>query len=382
MVVHHYFPLGSGNVGDHMVAHAIRSQLTRHLQPHLGPVRFVDFPVNDRYEAADRPIGLMGDNLARSNAEADLVVIGGSNLLEPRKPRPDKTTGKRAGRWSVFTTLEAVRQLRVPVLLVGMGTGSSFGESIRPYLEPTTSEIRELFARSFAHSVRDTTTVRQLAGIGVQTQCTGCPVTFLTPAEIKAQPASLPLAVSLPPAYIRRSLLGKWFMAGTLSYIHSLHREGVKVLVTLHEDRDVPFAREHISPGIEVFYTDDLHRQLDRFSEIRGMVGFRLHAALTAWGLGKPVIPVGIDWRGRGFIETIAADDYSITPGYVGRFAALRSLTRTLLSGDPALLARQAAAKAHLMALHEDFLRKAAESLRDLVNARRQQPAGTAPRTH
>lgn len=356
LTVHHYFPLGSGNIGDQMVARAIQTHLPRF----FGPCTFVDVPVNDRYSAGDREIGLRGSNLDRTNAEADLVVIGGSNLLEPRKPRRVDGKGPRRGRWSVFTDADAIARLRPPSLLLGMGTGSSFGQGVRPYLEPTVTEIRNLFARSFAHAVRDVTTVEQLARIGVRTRCTGCPVTYLEPTPVTPQDASLPLAISLPPYYIRDYLLGRLFMKGTLDYIARLHAEGVPLLVTLHEDRDVAFAREHLPKGVPTFYTEDLDEQLTVLRRTRGMIGFRLHAALTALALGKPVIPVGIDHRGLGFIRTFKAADLSIRSARPFQFAKLRTLTRRLLDNDPAVVNHWATLKTQQMADYDAFLAEAA----------------------
>jgi hypothetical protein len=362
LVVHHYFPIGSGNIGDAMVARAIQEQLPRH----LGPCRFVDVPVNDRYEGQDREIGLRGANVDRSNAEADLVVIGGSNLLEPRKARRWNGRGPRRGRWSVLTTVEEIARLRVPSMLVGMGTGSSFGQSIRPYMEPATSEIRALFARSFAHSVRDVVTVERLRQIDVQTRCDGCPVTFMSDAPVVAQSDEFPLAVSLPPHYIRNSLAGKLFMHGALSYIRWLHERKVPLLVTLQEDRDVAFARDHLPRGIEVFYTESLDEELDRFRRIRGMIAFRLHAGLTALALGKPIIPVGIDWRGLGFIRTIDAGAISIRSLRPFQFVKLRRLTERLLAGDRKLIEHLDAAKGRLAGSFDDFLDRAARTFREV----------------
>jgi polysaccharide pyruvyl transferase WcaK-like protein len=363
--VHHYFPLGSGNVGDHMVAHAIQSQLPEY----FGPCEFTSIPVNDRYSATDRPIGLRGDNLDHTNAHADLVIIGGSNLLEPRKPRRTGDSGTRLGRWGVFTDLDSIRRLRVPVLLLGMGTGSSFGQSIRPYVEPSVSEIKALFDKSFAHAVRDVTTVEQLARIGVSTRCTGCPVTFLSDRPVEAQ-TSGPLAVSLPPYYIRDSLQGRWFMHQTLRYIRWLIGREIPVLVTLHEDRDVAFAKSHLPPPapplFDIYYTESLPDQLARFESIRGMVGFRLHAALTAWALGKPILPVGLDWRGKGFIRTIGSDAYSLWPGRWGQFSALRKNTLRLLAADSDLLAHQQQARAALHRSYHAFLSEAGERFRSI----------------
>src|SRR6185369_2841090 len=106
--VHHYFPLGSSNVGDALVAHAIRTALRRQ----LGALEFVSFPVNDRCKNSDQPFGLLGENLDRTNAEADLVVVGGSNLLEPRKPlRPDRPKAK--WHWGVCTDTDSLQRLQV-----------------------------------------------------------------------------------------------------------------------------------------------------------------------------------------------------------------------------------------------------------------------------
>src|SRR5690606_27689850 len=127
MIVHHYYPLGSDNVGDHLVARAIRQALRRH----FGAFEAVDMPVNDRYHG-DRPIGLRGENIERSNQEADLIVVGGSNLLEPRRLK--KKTAGRPG-WGVFTDARSIERIEKPLLLLGMGTGSDFGRPVPPYDE-------------------------------------------------------------------------------------------------------------------------------------------------------------------------------------------------------------------------------------------------------
>src|SRR5437868_3293567 len=254
MVVHHYFPLGSTNVGDHLVARAIRDAVLRH----FGAVEFVEIPVNDRYRDADRPIGLQGENLDRTNAEADLVIVGGSNLLEPRKPRRGR------GGWGVFTDVNSIRRLRPPLMLLGMGTGSSFGKSIRRYYPPARDD-----------------------------------------------------AIDVEPA------------------------------------------KEWVPRGVEVFYTDDLDALVARFQASRGVIGFRLHAALLGLGLGKPVIPVGVDWRGLAFIETIDADAISTRAHRFGQFAKLDALTDRLLSDDPTLISHLAREKANQLESYHAFLSSA-----------------------
>lgn len=374
LVVHHYHPLGSGNVGDQMVVFALRQHLVRH----FGPCVFVDMPVNDRCTDPGRPIGLKGANLARSNAEADLVVIGGSNLLEPRKPRPDPATGRRVGRFGIDTDLDAVEQLRVPLLLVGMGTGSSFGQPIRPYTPETVAVLRRLFAKAFAHDVRDRTTRQALHRVGIETTCTGCPVLFLTEGRVRPAKDG-PLAVSFPPFYIGRTLAGRLWLFRTFGYIRELHRRGVSLIVTLHEDRDVGFVRERLPADIPVFWTETPEEQRRFFEQVRGVIGFRLHAALLGLGLGKPVIPVGLDWRGRGFIETFNAQRWSVSAARplldgLRLRRQLHGLTDRLLAADEGLVEFWANAKAEALRAYHGFLADAAQRFWRL----HQKPASTA----
>jgi hypothetical protein len=369
LTVHHYFPLGSENVGDHLVARAIRGAISRH----FGPANFVDLPANDRYRADDRPIGLRSENLDSTNGQADLVIVGGSNMLEARKPRRQGLFGK-TGDWGVFTDVDSINRLRVPLLLMGMGTGSSFGKRIRRYYPPAIDEIRLLHEKAFASAVRDVTTVRKLADIGVSTQCTGCPVTFLTDRPVTAADPKLPLLVSFPPPRIIERVGGRAYMQSAMRYIQTLHERGVPLIVTLHDLIDLEPAKQWVPGGVEIFCTANLDELIARFENSRGVVGFRLHAALLGLGLGKPVIPIGVDWRGLAFIETFALQDLSTRAHRPGQFHKLLRLTDRLLANDPDLISRLAQGKAKYLNCYNQFLADAAknfEQLNGTADARR-----------
>jgi len=352
--VHHYCAHRTGNSGDDLVALALRQTLERR----LGPCAFTTIAVSERGRGTTGPVGLCPENIERSNSEADLVLVGGSNLLEPRKPRHSDDCNI-----PLLLDGQALVRLQRPLLLAGMGTGSSFGKPIRAYTRRAGQNLRALFERALAHAVRDTPTVQRLAKIGIQTQCAGCPVAFLTDRPVQAQDARRPLIVSFPPARILHRFGGPAFMALALRYLRWLRAQGIALVVTLHEATDRETARVllgGLQPAVEVFYTDDLPALIDRFEQCRGVIGFRLHAALLGMGLGKPIIPVGLDWRGLGFIKTIGADDISIRPFRFGQLKKLQSLTTRLLENDPLLLARLRLAKQSLFAGHEEFFRQAA----------------------
>jgi polysaccharide pyruvyl transferase WcaK-like protein len=353
-------------VGDLLVARAIRAAVRRH----FGEADFVDVPANDRYPGNDRTLGLRGENLDRANAEADLVIVGGSNMLEARKPRRQGLFSKTGG-WGVFTDVESINRLRVPLMLLGMGTGSSFGKRIRKYYPPALGEIRLLHEKAFASAVRDVTSVSKLADIGVKTHCTGCPVTFLSDRPIAPADANLPLLISFPPPRIVERLGGRAYMRDAMRFVQNLRDRGVPIVVTLHDLIDVEPARKWVPQGVEIFCTPDLDELIARFENSRGVIGFRLHAALLGLGLGKPVIPVGVDWRGLAFIETFGLQDLSTRAHRPGQLKKLLGLTDRLLNNDPQLIARLDQAKARYRESYNRFLANAAGKFRALPQQRR-----------
>jgi hypothetical protein len=348
--VHHYYPYLSQNSGDALVARALRSAFVRH----FGPAEFVDFPATTRYQEGDRPIGLCRANVQRSNREADVVVVGGSNLLEPCKQRE-----RRQANLPLVIDGEALRTLRTPTLLVGMGTGSSFGEGIAAYSAGAREAIRLLHERSLGFAVRDVTTAGRLADIGVSSVCTGCPVTFLTDRPIRAVKEQGPLLVSLPPTRILKRFLGPAFMGLAMKFVGWLQGQGVPVVVTLHERCDREHARRLVPSGIDIFYTESVDELIARFEESIGVVGFRLHAGLLGMGLGKPIIAAGVDWRGLAAIETFGFQDLAVRPFRLGQLAKLKRLAGRLLARDAAFSARQQQAKEHFRGRHEEFFRQA-----------------------
>jgi hypothetical protein len=356
LVVHHYYPLGSGNIGDQLVAQALRSTAAKY----LGPAEFVDMPVNDSYRTGDRPIGLLNDNIDRSNAEADLVLIGGANVLEPRTRRTTAGAGTSGWDWGVMTDLVSIHRLRPPLLLAGMGTGSCFGQRIGRYSARAREEIRLLHSHAFAAAVRDVVTVSRLARIGVEADCIGCPVTFLTDRPVSAGSPQSPLIVAFPASRIVRRFGGKSFMRQAMNYIQWLQTSGVKLVVAVHDAADLEPARDWVPPDTEIFFPQNVDEMVARYEDSRGVIGFRLRAALLGLGLGKPVIMVGLDGQSLASIQTFQLQYYSIRAFRWAQFLKLRQLTDMLLRGDEALISRLDLAKARYLARHEAFFREAA----------------------
>jgi polysaccharide pyruvyl transferase WcaK-like protein len=358
--IHHYHPMGTRNSGDDLVVRALRQALTRR----LGACAFTSIPAVERGLERGVAHGLCLENVQRSNREADLIVVGGSNMLEPRKARHGEDCNI-----PLHLETEALRRLEKPLLLAGMGTGSSFGKRIKKYSAKAQANLRLLFSIAGTHAVRDVTTQRCLAEIGVATECTGCPVTFLTDRAVAAQDESRPLLVSFPPGRIVQRFLGARFMRLAMKYVAWLKSEGVPLIVTMHEASDQSVIKNWLPSGTEVFFTEDLNDLVCRFEESRGVIGFRLHAGLLGLGLGKPIIPVGVDWRGLAFIETGNLHDLSVRPFRLFQLAKLKRLTRLLLDQDSGFLKRLNDVKQSLRTRHEAFFDRAVARFRRRAQA-------------
>src|SRR4051794_9993577 len=110
MRVHHFYPK-TRNVGDHFVQRGIE-RMIREIVPEAT---FDLFNVNSRGTDATG-YGLTRETIERANREADLIVVGGSNLYE----------GSLRWPWGVQMEPDALERLRVPLFLLGIGTGSDF----------------------------------------------------------------------------------------------------------------------------------------------------------------------------------------------------------------------------------------------------------------
>jgi polysaccharide pyruvyl transferase WcaK-like protein len=177
----------------------------------------------------------------------------------------------------------------------------------------------------------------------------------VTPAD-----PHLPLIVSFPPTELARTHAGRKFLAMTKQYLVWLRDRRVHFLVSLHDSRDLEFAPAWMPEGVEVFFSDDVERIVERYEACRGVIGFRLHAALLGLGLGKPIVPVGVDWRGLGFIETFGLEEFAVRARRRGQFPRLIQSTELLLNGDDALVGLLAERKQDFHRRYHAFLSGAA----------------------
>ncbi len=184
MRIHHFYPK-THNLGDHFVQRGIEAMVRRL----VSAASFELFNVNRRGDDPQE-YGLTRFAIERANSEADLIIVGGSNLYE----------GGYRWPWGVHLEVEALKNLRVPLFLLGIGTGSNF---LTPPHQPTRRAAREiglLNERAAYSGARDVLTYDWLQRLGVSNaQLSGDPATFIFNRPVSRPPSGAHVLLTLPP---------------------------------------------------------------------------------------------------------------------------------------------------------------------------------------
>lgn len=293
MVIHHYVPF-TLNVGDLFV----RDGIHLCLREQFSGVRMVELPANDPQRRSKVPVGLTGANLERTNAEADLVVVGGSNLYE-------------GPEWRFVTDLESIRALRPPMAFIGLGVGSVRGRKVRPLSNKSVAEIRASHERAIGVAVRDLNTVAWLASLGIKCQMTACPATFVGHQPMRFSPVRR-VVVSAPPArflpkwghrgYVRSTLMVATFRR----VLQILETRGLEFEVIAHDERDVDYLEPMLSKfgRKPLYFGNETQTYYEHFRAADLAICYRLHMAISCLGWGVPFYLINFDLRTEAFRDT------------------------------------------------------------------------------
>jgi polysaccharide pyruvyl transferase WcaK-like protein len=297
MIIHHYVP-HTANVGDLFVRDGIHLRL-KEIFPQA---RIVELPANDPDKVLHTCVGMTGENLERTNAEAQLVVVGGSNLYQG----PD---------WRFKTDENSIKALRVPLCFIGLGTGSIRSGHGKPLDERSRREIILSHEKALGVAVRDYATAQLLRTLGIDSTVTACPAAFVGRETFRvARPKKI--LVSAPPRRFvprlwRKSMFQNgWMYLGFQRLLRMLEKSGIDWQVIVHDSRDndyvapllAPYGRQAVSPGMNTAAYYEAFRSADL------VIAYRLHMGISALGWGVPLFLVDFDLRTRAFIETFECD--------------------------------------------------------------------------
>jgi hypothetical protein len=234
--------------------------------------------------------------------------------------------------------------LRVPLFLVGIGTGSSFLSRPHKPSARALSEIKLLNDRATFSGARDVLTRDWLHGLGItKAELMGDPATFIFNQPARRGGVGHVL-INVPPVRFWTSKSRFWqvrrraraIFRAIVSLTRTLLERGHEIVVACNDPADLNLARqlfgEWFDGRIVCPQTPEDYFQL--LSESRVVVTGRLHTAVVSFSLGIPFVLIDSDQRTRGFVETYQLGDWSVTPARGDFEAHLKERTERLLRDD------------------------------------------------
>lgn len=268
------------NSGDTLIEDAVR----RLLAPNLMQV----FPLLQP---------LTGKELEQVNA-CDAAVICGTNLYQHI--------------FACALTPQAIQQIQVPIIPLGIGSSASIGNL--PRMNPEGVQVvRLLHDRCAVSSVRDPASLAFVNSLGIRNvELTGCPVLFHALQEPKFEDPGLGdyyLSVRKRLLHVSDRYEGKALK--TLQAICRLFRP----ILVLQSPYDLPIAQELSERfGLSIVWDSSCsHLPLvEAAKAARRTVGFRLHFGMLSLSYGKPSTLIATDTRVSEFCNMMGLSYHNI----------------------------------------------------------------------
>jgi polysaccharide pyruvyl transferase WcaK-like protein len=329
MRIHHFYPR-TPNIGDHFVQRGIAAMLRRI----VPDATFKLFDVNSRGQDK-KHYGLTQSAVQLANEEADLIIVGGSNLYE----------GGFRWPWGVHLDVEAIANLQIPLFLIGVGTGSDFGSPLHTPSARARFEIKLLNEHASLSGARDIVTLDWLHRLGVaQAKLSGDPATFIFNNPLQQTTRSGHVLITLPPRRTWSSKRNFWKVRtqGRPAYLalveltRTLLKKGEQVVVACNDPMDLSVAQKLFNGWLPrpVVCPKTPEEYFELLSNSRASISGRLHTSVVAFSLGIPFLLVDIDQRTHGFLKTYEMETASVIPSRLG-VARLNEQVDRLLRGEP-----------------------------------------------
>jgi hypothetical protein len=291
------------------------------------------FNVNSRGDD-ETGFGLTHETIERANREADLVIVGGSNLYE----------GSLRWPWGVHLEPDALGGLRVPLFLLGMGTGSDFLSRTHRPSRRAKSEIGLLNERADFSGVRDKLTLEWLRNLGVsKAEMTGDPATFIFNRPARDASDGFHVLFTMPPVrfwsggrrFWRVRLRGRALFRAEVALARSLAERGFEVVVACNDPTDLNLTHRLFGEqfGGRIVCPQSPEEYFQLLSDSRAVVTGRLHTAVVSFSLGVPFALIDADQRSHGFVETYQLGEWALKPAR-DFTARLSECAEKLLSDD------------------------------------------------
>lgn len=289
------------------------------------------FDVNSRGKTKSG-YGITHEAVNRANNEANLIIIGGSNLYE----------GNYRWPWGVHLETGAIEKLKIPLLLLGIGSGSNFSSPLHQPSMRARNEIRLLNDYAKLSGARDVITLDWLRQLGVtKAQLTGDPATFIFNESPRNQSGHI--LIVMPPRrfwsskqqFLKVRTHGRAMFRGLVSLTTTLLADGKQVIVVCNDPADLPIAKSLFAGLVPVVVCPETPEEyFSLMSASRAVISGRLHTAVVAFSMGLPFVLLNADQRTNGFLKTYQLEPWSLSPSPDRFEDDLHLITVKLLSKD------------------------------------------------
>jgi len=348
IIIHHYCP-HTFNAGDHFVIQSIRKNLRKYLPNAI----FIPKPcaINRGWGS---PFYLQKENIGFSNKYADAVIVGGSDNYK---------------NWSLRIDGKEIQRLRPPLFLVGLGVASNDLDE-QPLIEKEKylEDIRKTNEKALVSTVRDEASLNFLKSIGVtKAILTGCPSLYLEDNEKLHFNKDSYIILTFPFPVNRKKLSQRYKKLYTIISQIMKYFNNKKIVISCHDDRDVPIASELFRQN-QIFFSNYVEDYYELYRKAFMVVGSRLHGTLLSASLGTPFLNINVDLRGQSFTKTFSLEDWNLNYNENNINEKIISRIEKVLSGDLSPFDKFLRVKNRMKEVFDESMKKIADEINHRIS--------------
>ncbi len=298
-----------GNAGDVMIVYA-QHRLFDQL---LGKQGWVD---------ENHKKKVLAEDVARINADAKAVVVGGGGILLPDRHRKIPNTDSD---WLWNISLENLRALKKPIIGFAIGYNRMKGQDdFRPYFK---EHIAETVERSVFFGMRNSSSIEKLAPY--------LPSRLIDKLSLQPCPTNL-MSITEPERWAakrdpkKKSVVFVLFMGfktlGLIEKQENIRRVARLAKRLVQRDWEIHIATHTIDeldalPAFELEKVPFKHTMLDMLSreavvqyyrDKSLVIGMRGHGVMLPYGIGVPVMGIINHYKVRYFLEEVKLGDQTV----------------------------------------------------------------------
>lgn len=293
----------TGNRGDM----AIRKSIVDAIEENLK-VPFAFFNVKYEELTEERIINQL-------NTESSALIIAGSGLY---------TNYPTSSGWYFPCKTELFTQIRVPIMLIGLGCNNNLGKDIfKGELKPETKQsIKLINELSVISTVRDQRTYKLLSNLGLKNhQLMLDPGNFLRVPKIpKEKRVAINLAQHSPALgrfdggvagqKERNKNISNFVKIG--KYLES---RGYRLVFIAHDalEHSLIIDLQKYLPNLEFVNTDNVDLMLQEYARCEFSIAMKMHANILSFAAGTPFISLFYDIKSPEYLKLIRWSDYGMS---------------------------------------------------------------------